>query len=41
MADAETTPNVVKSCNKPRLYDDLEDIQKRLAVCEKALAEYL
>ena len=41
MADAETMPNVVKSCNKPRLYDDLEDIQKRLAVCEKALAEYL
>ena len=41
MADAETTPNVVAACNKPRLYSDLEDIQKRLSVCEKALAEYL
>ncbi len=29
MRDAEKTPNVVKACNKPRLYDELEDIQKR------------
>lgn len=35
------TPNVVKATNRPRLYDELEDIQKRLSVCEKALAEYL
>ena len=41
MKDAEKTPNVVKACNKPGLYDELEDIQKRLSVCEKALAEYL
>ena len=76
MQDAEKTPNVVKACNKPGLYETLEDIQKRylflivrrddhwdcngflcptlslcctqcclaplrLAVCEKALAEYL
>ena len=29
MKDAEKTPNVVKACNKPRLFDDLEDLQKR------------
>ena len=29
MLDAEKTPNVVEACNKPRLYDNLEDIQKR------------
>ena len=28
-ADAKTTPNVVEATNKPRLYDRLEDIQKR------------
>ena len=40
-AQAVATPNVVKATNRPRLYEDLEDIQKRLSVCEKALAEYL
>lgn len=40
-AEAVATPNVVKATNRPRLYDELEDIQKRLSVCEKALAEYL
>ena len=40
-AEAAATPNVVKATNRPRLYDELEDIQKRLSVCEKALAEYL
>ena len=29
MKDAENTPNVVKACNKPRLFDELEDLQKR------------
>ena len=29
MKDAEKTPNVVKACNKPRLFDELEDLQKR------------
>lgn len=29
MQDAEKTPNVVKACNKPGLYETLEDIQKR------------
>ncbi len=28
-------------CNRPGLYDELENIQERLSVCEKALAEYL
>jgi len=41
MAEAEKTPNVVVCCSKPGLYEELEDIQKRLALCEKALAEYL
>ena len=40
-AEAVATPNVVKATNRPRLYEELEDIQKRLSVCEKALAEYL
>ncbi|XP_076856222.1 dynein axonemal heavy chain 9 [Brachyhypopomus gauderio] len=39
--DAHKTPNVVEATNKPGLYSRLEDIQSRLALCEKALAEYL
>ncbi|XP_057215442.1 dynein heavy chain 9, axonemal [Triplophysa rosa] len=39
--DANKTPNVVEATNKPGLYSKLEDIQSRLALCEKALAEYL
>ncbi|RVE68725.1 hypothetical protein OJAV_G00094270 [Oryzias javanicus] len=35
------TPNVVEGTNKPGLLDELEDIQKRLLLCENALAEYL
>ncbi|XP_077184230.1 dynein axonemal heavy chain 17 isoform X3 [Paroedura picta] len=41
MADAIKTPNVVEATNKPGLYDKLEALQKSLALCEKALAEYL
>ena len=41
MKEAENTPNVVKFTNRKRLYEELEDIQKRLAICEKALADYL
>jgi dynein heavy chain len=41
MKEAEKTPNVVKATNRKGLYEELEDIQKRLAVCEKALADYL
>uniref|UniRef100_A0A8C9SNB8 Dynein axonemal heavy chain 17 n=1 Tax=Scleropages formosus TaxID=113540 RepID=A0A8C9SNB8_SCLFO len=39
--DVSNTPNVVVACNKPGLYNKLEDLQGRLALCEKALAEYL
>jgi dynein heavy chain len=39
--DVKNTPNVVEATNKPGLYDKLEDIQKRLSLCEKALADYL
>ncbi|XP_053544923.1 dynein axonemal heavy chain 9 [Bombina bombina] len=39
--DANSTPNVVEATNKPGLYDKLENIQERLSLCEKALAEYL
>ncbi|XP_009868856.1 PREDICTED: dynein heavy chain 17, axonemal-like, partial [Apaloderma vittatum] len=41
MADALTTPNVIEATNKPGLYKKLEALQKRLELCEKALAEYL
>ncbi|NXK90148.1 DYH17 protein, partial [Formicarius rufipectus] len=41
MNDAVNTPNVIECTNKPRLYDQLEALQDRLVVCEKALAEYL
>uniref|UniRef100_A0A8B9VFM5 Dynein axonemal heavy chain 17 n=1 Tax=Anas zonorhyncha TaxID=75864 RepID=A0A8B9VFM5_9AVES len=41
MADAVKTPNVIEATNKPGLYNKLEALQKRLAICEKALAEYL
>lgn len=29
MSEAEKIPNAVKACNKPRLYEELEDLQKR------------
>ncbi|XP_034845512.1 dynein heavy chain 9, axonemal [Mirounga leonina] len=38
---AQKTPNVVEATNKPGLYEKLEDLQSRLYLCEKALAEYL
>ncbi|KAM7371234.1 hypothetical protein PAMP_010722 [Pampus punctatissimus] len=38
---AHQTPNVVEATNKPGLFGKLEDIQSRLSLCEKALAEYL
>uniref|UniRef100_A0A8C3FY90 Dynein axonemal heavy chain 17 n=1 Tax=Chrysemys picta bellii TaxID=8478 RepID=A0A8C3FY90_CHRPI len=41
MAEAVKTPNVVEATNKPGLYEKLEALQKSLALCEKALAEYL
>ncbi|KAG8128896.1 hypothetical protein E2320_015667, partial [Naja naja] len=39
--DAEKTPNVIEATKKPQLYEQLENIQNRLSLCEKALAEYL
>uniref|UniRef100_A0A667Y5V4 Dynein axonemal heavy chain 11 n=1 Tax=Myripristis murdjan TaxID=586833 RepID=A0A667Y5V4_9TELE len=41
MLDSAKTKNVIEATNKPHLYQQLEDLQKRLALCEKALAEYL
>ncbi|NXJ23235.1 DYH9 protein, partial [Dicrurus megarhynchus] len=39
--EVQKTPNVVEATNKPGLSQELEDIQSRLSLCEKALAEYL
>ncbi|NXY74435.1 DYH9 protein, partial [Glareola pratincola] len=39
--EAHKTPNVVEATSKPGLSHQLEDIQSRLSLCEKALAEYL
>ncbi|KAJ7405899.1 dynein axonemal heavy chain 9 [Willisornis vidua] len=39
--EVQKTPNVVEATNKPGLSQHLEDIQSRLSLCEKALAEYL
>uniref|UniRef100_A0A8C5X999 Dynein axonemal heavy chain 17 n=2 Tax=Malurus TaxID=55806 RepID=A0A8C5X999_9PASS len=41
MADAVKTPNVIECTNKPGLPARLDDLQGRLVLCEKALAEYL
>ncbi|KAM9352911.1 dynein axonemal heavy chain 11 [Symphorus nematophorus] len=41
MLDSSKTKNVIEATNKPHLLEKLEDLQKRLALCEKALAEYL
>lgn len=35
------TPNVVEATNRPGLSEKLDDLQKNLILCEKALAEYL
>ncbi|XP_071656877.1 dynein axonemal heavy chain 9-like [Patagioenas fasciata] len=39
--ETQKSPNVVEATNKPGLSQQLEDIQSRLSLCEKALAEYL
>ncbi|XP_028280327.1 dynein heavy chain 11, axonemal isoform X1 [Parambassis ranga] len=41
MLDSTKTKNVIEATNKSHLFEKLEDLQKRLALCEKALAEYL
>ena len=41
VSQVEKTTNVVDSTNQPNLYEKLENLQGQLAICEKALAEYL
>nr|XP_020468391.1 dynein heavy chain 11, axonemal-like isoform X3 [Monopterus albus] len=41
MLDSAKTKNVIETTNKPNLFEKLENLQKRLALCEKALADYL
>ncbi|XP_066570660.1 dynein axonemal heavy chain 11 [Amia ocellicauda] len=41
MSESAQTKNVIEATNKPNLFERLEDLQKRLALCEKTLAEYL
>ncbi|XP_042345657.1 dynein axonemal heavy chain 11 [Plectropomus leopardus] len=41
MLDSAKTKNVIEATNKPLLFEKLENLQRRLALCEKALAEYL
>uniref|UniRef100_A0A670JQ67 Dynein axonemal heavy chain 11 n=1 Tax=Podarcis muralis TaxID=64176 RepID=A0A670JQ67_PODMU len=41
MNDSANTKNVLEATTKPNLYEKLEDLQRRLSLCEKALAEYL
>ncbi|KAF7658249.1 hypothetical protein LDENG_00015570 [Lucifuga dentata] len=41
MLDSAKTKNVIETTNKPQLYEKLEDLQKSLALCEKALTGYL
>ena len=41
MKDVERTKNVVEATNQPKLFERLDSLQDQLALCEKALAEYL
>jgi dynein heavy chain, axonemal len=41
MKDVTKTPNCVKACNQDGLFEKLEALQAKLALCEKSLAEYL
>lgn len=41
MIEMGKTPNVVESTNKPGILPTLEELQKKLTLCEKALAVYL
>ncbi|XP_028983813.1 dynein axonemal heavy chain 11 isoform X2 [Betta splendens] len=41
MLTSAQTKNAIKATNKPHLLEKLEDLQQRLSMCEKALAEYL
>ena len=33
--------NIVKATNKPKLLERLEELEKQLNLCEKALSDYL
>uniref|UniRef100_A0A6I8PET2 Dynein axonemal heavy chain 11 n=2 Tax=Ornithorhynchus anatinus TaxID=9258 RepID=A0A6I8PET2_ORNAN len=41
MIDTVKIKNVLKATCRPHLFEKLEDLQHRLSLCEKALAEYL
>ena len=41
MSESLKTPNCVQLCSKKGIYELLEKLQNQLALCEKALAEYL
>uniref|UniRef100_A0A3Q3ETL8 Dynein axonemal heavy chain 11 n=1 Tax=Labrus bergylta TaxID=56723 RepID=A0A3Q3ETL8_9LABR len=41
MLDRAQTKNVIEATNKLALFEKLDDLQQRLVLCEKALAEYL
>jgi dynein heavy chain len=41
MKESVSTPNAVKLCMRPGLFELLESMQTRLSLCEKSLAEYL
>jgi dynein heavy chain len=41
MDEMKLTPNVVEATNRHGLSQKLEELQKELTLCEKALAEYL
>ncbi|XP_043280985.1 dynein beta chain, ciliary-like [Venturia canescens] len=41
LRDMLATPNIVKATNKPKLLERLDDLQKQLNLCEKALTDYL
>jgi dynein heavy chain len=38
---SEKITNVVECCNQPKMFEQLENMQDRLTLCEKALNEYL
>ncbi|KAG8139083.1 hypothetical protein E2320_001864 [Naja naja] len=41
MNDSTNTRNVLEAATKPNMHEKLQDLQHRLLLCEKALAEYL
>ncbi|MED6234546.1 hypothetical protein ATANTOWER_026276 [Ataeniobius toweri] len=41
MLVSANTKNLIDATNKPHLFEKLEDLHKRLVLCEKTLAEYL